>query len=730
MDIDIDIDIEKVKRENLIRIKRDNFIRILQKPSSEMKAILNSKKGPKKSIEDGDKIIIDSNVKRLTQLLGYSFKQNKEYEKFYLDIAKEAGLHIWEMKRLLYHFSRMFIDIFFPEYLVSKEKEASIRATQINILENSTLVGRWESVLNDSITKGSQSQKWHHRITDRITEMFYVDWSLKKICLDFPESYPPIIDSDNPYIDRNAITDFIKNYIQNFKKKLNRLDDYLNQYETVTFNPKLFPTYSESELIGKSFVFLPDSCKGRLQEWQTNKSIRQIITDKECENYSINTLKKIEVKNIREKEFVSDKVIFKFKDNYQIEIFIHDCHISGILTLLDILNNARSLYINKCLFIKDFSTSLTFSTFYTYSSDKQKSYHSTKDLHHLYLKDFVTIFKHPFSLPIFKVTDIIPNFLESNLCVSELIFCLETFSGQRLFANLNMSDTFTSNIFSTNFSGYFKPIKFQDTFHIDETLDNEDIDYESKIHLKELVINEWYNCYSQNIENPFFCKLKIINMSTLDDEKSKKALLENELPESCAIFQVQFVLSNQEKQHCLLSNILDSLVLLDQDNVEFSHLKNNSISGREKYELKPNIPVKITVNYTLPLEKYIHKIEYLASETHSYPILDLNDYCLGVRNGKIKKAKLPEDIYKGEFKLEEYYIPFEMIVEYNVQNSLPPFYAIVQLLPIFFECYASIKKEMKLNFVSENRFVNEMTDPSFLLNFLKQFKDVLIPWWL
>jgi hypothetical protein len=108
----------------------------------------------------------------------------------------------------------------------------------------------------------------------------------------------------------------------------------------------------------------------------------------------------------------------------------------------------------------------------------------------------------------------------------------------------------------------------------------------------------------------------------------------------------------------------------------------------------------------------------------------INDFSLGLKNGKIKSTKLPEHIKALFFRLEECYIPFEMVAEYNVQNRLPPLYAIVQLLPIFFECYEAIKKDINLGYNSEDRFIRKMKNPSYILTFLKQFRDILIPWWL
>ncbi len=57
-----------------------------------------------------DSIAIDERIKRVTKILGYSFSSYTEHERFYLDIAHEAGLQGWELDRLLYNFLEYFID--------------------------------------------------------------------------------------------------------------------------------------------------------------------------------------------------------------------------------------------------------------------------------------------------------------------------------------------------------------------------------------------------------------------------------------------------------------------------------------------------------------------------------------------------------------------------------------------------------------------------------------------
>lgn len=58
-----------------------------------------------------DTIAIDSRIQRITEALGHSFKP-KEYDKherFYQEIAREAGIQGWELDRLLYNYKDHFI---------------------------------------------------------------------------------------------------------------------------------------------------------------------------------------------------------------------------------------------------------------------------------------------------------------------------------------------------------------------------------------------------------------------------------------------------------------------------------------------------------------------------------------------------------------------------------------------------------------------------------------------
>ena len=42
---------------------------------------------------------------KISAILGVSFATYDEHERFYQELAKEAGLQPWELDRLLYHFN-------------------------------------------------------------------------------------------------------------------------------------------------------------------------------------------------------------------------------------------------------------------------------------------------------------------------------------------------------------------------------------------------------------------------------------------------------------------------------------------------------------------------------------------------------------------------------------------------------------------------------------------------
>ncbi len=71
-----------------------------------------------------DTMAIDLRIRKVTKALGYSFKTYEEEERFYQEIAKEAGLQGWELDRLLYEYT----DHFLAAIAGSEAKEASSRA--------------------------------------------------------------------------------------------------------------------------------------------------------------------------------------------------------------------------------------------------------------------------------------------------------------------------------------------------------------------------------------------------------------------------------------------------------------------------------------------------------------------------------------------------------------------------------------------------------------------------
>jgi thermostable 8-oxoguanine DNA glycosylase len=57
-----------------------------------------------------DAIAVDERIKKITKALGYSFKPTEydKHERFYQEIAKEAGLQGWELDRLLFNYTNHF----------------------------------------------------------------------------------------------------------------------------------------------------------------------------------------------------------------------------------------------------------------------------------------------------------------------------------------------------------------------------------------------------------------------------------------------------------------------------------------------------------------------------------------------------------------------------------------------------------------------------------------------
>ncbi len=51
-----------------------------------------------------DSIALDVRIKGISKALGLSFASYAEHERFYLDVAREAGINGWELDRLLFNF--------------------------------------------------------------------------------------------------------------------------------------------------------------------------------------------------------------------------------------------------------------------------------------------------------------------------------------------------------------------------------------------------------------------------------------------------------------------------------------------------------------------------------------------------------------------------------------------------------------------------------------------------
>lgn len=73
-----------------------------------------------------DTIAIDLRIKKVTKTLGYSFKTFEEEERFYQEIAEEAGISGWELDRLLYNYT----DRFLSAIAASEGKQEANRANR------------------------------------------------------------------------------------------------------------------------------------------------------------------------------------------------------------------------------------------------------------------------------------------------------------------------------------------------------------------------------------------------------------------------------------------------------------------------------------------------------------------------------------------------------------------------------------------------------------------------
>jgi len=56
-----------------------------------------------------DSIAIDTRIKNITERLGLNFNNYEEHEKFFAEIARDAGLNGWELDRLMYNYKNEII---------------------------------------------------------------------------------------------------------------------------------------------------------------------------------------------------------------------------------------------------------------------------------------------------------------------------------------------------------------------------------------------------------------------------------------------------------------------------------------------------------------------------------------------------------------------------------------------------------------------------------------------
>jgi len=57
-----------------------------------------------------DSIAIDQRIKAISKALGLSFKNYDDHENFYRSVAHDAGLNGWELDRLMYRFTKEFLE--------------------------------------------------------------------------------------------------------------------------------------------------------------------------------------------------------------------------------------------------------------------------------------------------------------------------------------------------------------------------------------------------------------------------------------------------------------------------------------------------------------------------------------------------------------------------------------------------------------------------------------------
>jgi len=69
-------------------------------------------------------VAIDQRIQSISKALGLSFKNYNDHERFYLTVARDAGLNGWELDRLMYRFTKTFLDDLFLNEQDSAKKSA------------------------------------------------------------------------------------------------------------------------------------------------------------------------------------------------------------------------------------------------------------------------------------------------------------------------------------------------------------------------------------------------------------------------------------------------------------------------------------------------------------------------------------------------------------------------------------------------------------------------------
>ena len=57
-----------------------------------------------------ESIAVDDRIQKLSYAMGCEFASYEDHERFYLDVAHEAGLEGWELDRLIYNYRDYFLE--------------------------------------------------------------------------------------------------------------------------------------------------------------------------------------------------------------------------------------------------------------------------------------------------------------------------------------------------------------------------------------------------------------------------------------------------------------------------------------------------------------------------------------------------------------------------------------------------------------------------------------------